>query len=505
MPHPSEVVKSLNETANRIVSPQTSKIERRVLLKQYREDLAWTLGRLEQIQTQFLTFIAQYPDAGFADVLVGLSSLDLDEGELAQLESVFAEFHGRRQARNQALEFCSGTAVGVLASLTQAANAGKVALIDLPFAIGLKFYDKRDLDTLEGGVDVAARYIDAQEISPGLKKTPVIFLGPSKDDHSQIHEETHGIHAAIYAGLEPQGMAEELWGGDIGDETTLQDLLMGAKPGDAELIRMIEKLLPRILANAKDEVIAFYNAESNFSVALDVLWQERVRSGSFAPEDNMTYDYFGSLGLTPELFSQGHQREIYNQLVDQFDQTLLINVGFLRRLWGLVHYDGGQVVSKDELLAFMRFTPLTLWQKVGRHVFAGALERLQPSLPYLEREMQCWHQLARDLEDEYLALLVMPNCMSFDTYTRQCMKGTAEIKKIAAPGRKIIHQIEKLQPGIEHTIGQMRDISLKHDLFDRMRLAQLEQDLQALFFKLVPLRAQLEAYVIETLPFDYKS
>ncbi len=523
MPHPREVLEALQTLAQEVVSPGKTGQERRRLLESYKEYLSWAYARIAIIHDRFLNLEIKNPNASFDEVEQDLSDLDLDEGECQILWSIYSELKNRTDAKNKTLDYFAEQAQqaqltlgsfddDLLAdlqarlffeALTQKTPEGEVELIDFPFAVGVKFHDVTDI---EGGDQERAKYVDAQCVGEGVEHFPLIVVGPLATQSTLIHEETHGLNSAIFAGLFFEELGEDLWGGDIFDETTLGELLDGIKSRNDEIIlKAVETVMPRIFANAKDEVIAFFLAGNDFTTAITMLWQSRVKKG-YSREDTTVYDYFASLGLFPKMFSTGHKRLLFNQLVDEFNSVLLRNVGFLRLLWGLSQFEGKQRLTQNELISFMRITPLPQWRQLARLAFSAQYEELSQLRYQMERQMSDWKQRVATLEEEYSTITTLSNLnMSYRLFRGQSKNGDGdELNQISTEGENICQKIDEVVTHVEELIGSMKDIYLRHDWFNENTLEQLDLGVRNDLIQLQGLIDKLMPYFHTTFKIQYK-
>lgn len=519
----------LQKRAQQIISSRVSRSERTRQLQDYQEALVWAYARLNQIHTRFMQFVSKNPDATAAEVSHELRDLTLDEGELQTLEAIRAGFARRRIARNSVLSYVEvitsrqlkrtkryndldADAVRDLEAklffslLTHGKARSDVSFVEFPFAVGFQFSSYLDVETVERGKadDIIASYIDDQCLTNELDAFPLILLGPNANDVSVTHETTHGSNASIFEGLSLEGVVEELWGGNLQNKETVSQLLTGKDHNNQNVLWAARVLMPRIFANVKDEIIAFFNAENTFTSAITLLWQNRINR-NLKKEEETIYDYFRfSLGLQPEDFEVGSEYTLYNQLIDEFNDMLISNTGFLRLLWGVSRYEGKNRILKDELISFMRFTPLLLWRKMARFAFPDFTELLAVK-PKMEARMEAWLDRIDGLEQEYRGLSEFRGGITYTVFRDGSRQGTqdegggADFKKISREGEAICQLVDTLIPQIEETLGAMKDLSLRHDLFDEGSLLAMESKLQDMFFELSDFMRQLGGHYKATV------
>lgn len=507
MPHQYEMVDTPINAVERILSLSTSSSERHQMLRAYTQDLSILYARLELIHTSFLILMYEYPDVEYEQMREWLVQTDITQEEIEICMLVFEQFHLRRES-NVAIQRAlvqlvqeilkseqSGLTLSeeenvyfqtvILATLlTQQSPKGHIERVEFPFAQGIRFHTLGDIEGADS--DFSAEYRDKQSITELPSPFSLIVLGPYSDEKSSVHEETHCQNAALSSALDKAGIREAVWGTNTEMRDTIKNYLpTNEEASDRLKYEVAKEFFPHLFTHVKDEVIAYFNAEDNFTVAITKLWQSRVKKYTFALEQSsLTYDYFGSANITPQLFSDRKAR-YYNQLVDEFNATLKKNTQFLRLLWGLSLYEGKQRIHKTQLLSFMRFTPFEQWQRIGRHVFNSELKSLRKIQTKMEHCMLDWQSRIVNIEAVTDHMLQLPNMMSYHSFRNQSQRGNGDdIAQISPEGDAVCQQIDILVLSIDDKIATMKDLSIRHDLYNETSLQEFDQliktDLQLL-------------------------
>jgi hypothetical protein len=474
-----------------------------------------------------LAAITTHPDSKWSEIQRLLRPDHLSATETKTIRAIWQSFQTRRQSTSQTLAYIAATTQSTLAEnglgnadpellrnfqaqvlfflLTQQEPSGAVDLVDFPFAVGWQIADNHDATALGEDPDVVAGYEDQQLLSNNWTQFPLITLGPAATSSSRVHEITHGENICLVEGLATTQWLPNSWGSDQRKIETVRQQTHGRSLTDERRMAVIRSLLPQIAAQAKDEIISYFQAEDQFTHGLTMLWQSQVDQHGRSI-DGSSYDFFrNSLGVEPSHF-RSLSRQRFNQLIDEFDELLMTNIGFLRKLWGVDHYFGTHFISKNAMLSFMRFTPLPLWHKYARYAFPGYSELLRLAPAMAERQA-AWMQSIATTEGNYRRLLfdmsVSSDGMGYVSFrsTTQPNNG-GEIRRLSADGERLCQKIDRQCTNLDTAISHMKDCSLRYDLFDEADLQRqdnrVRRRLYALHRSLRQLMPIAEATLVQT-------
>src|SRR5258708_13585467 len=234
MPHPLEIAQRLRAQAAEIVNPETSKPDRRVLLQEYRGELAAAYQKIDIILPHFLKILLSSPDIDIESVLTQFHSPPLDDGEEQVIRAMYEAFSRRRQAVlaieayisqeiEQAIQasedaFDPGDedadmrAIYLYTQLVGSRPTERVSLVPTAFALTLLIEGQEDADmlsenifggfTLDGAqglsINNAALPIQRKEgVNSTLPEEFPLILLASSDEIFYRHEVNHSIKNAL--------------------------------------------------------------------------------------------------------------------------------------------------------------------------------------------------------------------------------------------------------------------------------------------------------------------
>ncbi len=378
MPYPKEVITTLETMAQEVVDPNTPRLKRQEILFAYYQLLFDTFKRLHVLEQQLIDFMYRYPDAVWDQVEFELTEFDLSREEMEVVWSVYREFHRRyRQVQSVAryLERNEEEIVEPPGVILFYFRTGKwprkdLELDALPFALRLKVNDREDFSGLKGLESDLGSYRDNSPLGKRtfpliLLNLPAIIEGETDEQKVTAHEQTHNLNHIVFNALGEHSLADLIWGGDIEDNTTLSDIFPDGA-SDEELFQAAKALIPNLLADAKDELIAFASENKDLCEGMEHLK---------ASNGDDTYPFFAKREITAKVFKENGQ-ELLSQLVSEYNQTISRNAGFLQQLFSL--YQSEQTLDENlpVLFTFMRYVPLSQWQRIGRRLFCRDLTRM---------------------------------------------------------------------------------------------------------------------------------
>jgi hypothetical protein len=395
--------------------------------------------RYLEIQNQFIHFLAQNPDSSQTELKEKLKVFDLSKDEEKILIGIFKELQKKRQ-RSQALlrkikrsaettlkrkgapytqfEIDEEAGRQLFKAITGTDPNSYIALIDNPFAVGIKAIDAQDVAKFEKRENIGGHYRDQAELTFGaslklffFKSFPLIFETEKKTSGITRHEQVHGENKAIQAGLARAGqdIQRRTWG--LWDSEDKQNLGLQAKIivnkvlnafheslnkkqlVDADAIaKKIRVELDRgfwdmTLQRAKDEVVADFDAKNSFH-HYKALLGPTFASNSFKLGEDYLYTgmYFGTIGITKDNFINPQLRPVHDEIMTEYNQTVSQNAGYMESVWKVYSQftDNEAQQKKQEILNFLRQNPINLWEERGKRLFEEDKKLVELGLQKLE-------------------------------------------------------------------------------------------------------------------------
>ncbi len=404
--------------------------------------------RYIRLQVKYFSFLEKNPDATLDQIKTHFTEDQLDKQDLLLLKNITHEFKFRRKRakaivnkyerqaakslqkngtsnEDESLELEAGRLF--FKDLTGHDPQGPVRIMSLNFACGLSVIAEADGLRIDNR-NVGGHYSDSTNLGGitlsnlfnrfSYQTFPFILVNAGAQLTAERHEENHGYNRAFSKGINKTDKKLIRGVGTITDNSydnqdihlsepstptaiKLQKIKTEFLKDGSDTAELREKVLAELteevwdwaLNKAKDELVADFVADSDFSHVLNLLAYSFKQPG---PRDEHhdaaraisleSYQFLARAGFTMNSFADSAvTRAVYDSIVNEYNQVLTENVKYLEEVWNnfKIFADGGE--KRKIITGFMRQNPLQTWKQRGLLVFGHEINKRAPLISETRR------------------------------------------------------------------------------------------------------------------------